>query len=368
MIKRKRRIETKQKKMDFVVENEPNDVQKLYKEKIADQLEKRNRERQQLVNAKHELQKQNIASNESLDYFQESFRANVTSIEDALANLKPSTDRIKLTQDIHKIHEDIQNLQNYLTASTFFLSNYTIKACQSILNDLKTQIEVTKDKLLAKKKFNFRSKTDAASTSKNATTVVDAAASKQQPSSSTQVNDAFQWTLQNRQNAEIVLDRDETNNKDITVSTLDSCLLKIFGHPGLLQLSHLTNCVILCGPVSRSVFVDNCTNCKFVFGCQQMRVHTSHHCDLYTHVTGRIIIEDCNNINIAPYNYSYTNIDDDFVKAGLDLTKNNWENVGDFNWLSKDVQSPNWQKIAPEQRISSWIDFLDDFRQKMLST
>ncbi|XP_031617301.1 tubulin-specific chaperone C [Contarinia nasturtii] len=352
--------------MDFVVEKEPNDVQKLYKEKIADQLDKRNRERQELVNAKHELQQQNNASNESLDYFQETFRAQVTTIEDALANLKPSNDRIKLTQDINNIHEDIQSLQNYLTASTFFLSNYTIKACQSILNDLKARIEVTKDKLLAKKKFNFRSKVDAASTSRS-TTTVDAAPSKQQPTAST-VNDAFQWTLQNRQNAEIVLVPDDTNNKDITVSTLDSCLLKIFGHPALLQLSHLTNCVILCGPVSRSIFVDNCTNCKFVFSCQQIRLHTSHHCDLYVHVTGRTIIEDCNNINVAPYNYSYTNIDDDFVKAGLDTTKNNWENVGDFNWLSKDIQSPNWQHIAPEQRISCWTDYLTDFRQKILST
>lgn len=352
--------------MDFIVESEPNDIQKTNRERIADQLEKRNRERQQQVNEKHELQKQNLADNENLDYFQETFRKHVSDIEDGLNNLKPNVDRIKLTQDIHKIQEDMQDLQNYLSASTFFLSNYTIKACQKNLNDLTGRIEVTKDSLLAKKKFNFRSKTES-STPKGVTTV-DSAPNKTVTDSSLIKKDRFEWTVQNRQHEEIILVPDETNNKDLTVSTLDSCLLQITGYPSSLQLSHLKNCVILCGPVSRSVFADNCTNCKFIFGCQQLRLHSSHHCDLYMHVTCRAIIEDCNNINVAPYNYNYANIDDDFVKAGLDINKNNWDDVADFNWLSRDKKSPNWQHIVPDQRISCWNEYSNEFKQKILST
>lgn len=352
--------------MDFVVESELNEMQKTGKEKIADQLEKRNHERQLQLNVKHELQKQNTAANENHDYFQETFRKHVTDIEDGLADLKPNIDRTKLTQDINKIHEELQNLQYYLTASTFFLSNYTIKACQTILSDLKGRIEATKDTLLAKKKFNFRSKADASS-SKGAT-VVDVASTKTAAASAITKQGHYKWTVQNRRNEEISLAPDKTNNQDITVSTLDSCLLYIFGHPSSLQLSKLTNCVILCGPVSRSVFADNCTNCKFIFACQQLRLHTSHHCDLYMHVTCRAIIEDCNNINVAPYNYKYANLDDDFVKAGLDTTKNNWENVADFNWLSTDIQSPNWRHIEPDQRISCWNTYLNEFRPKILST
>lgn len=357
--------------MDFVVESESNDLQKLNRDRIADQLEKRNRDRQQQVNAQHELNKQNVAADESLDYFHVTFRSHVTAIEEDLANLKPNTDKTKLTKDIHAIHEKIQNLQNYLTASTFFLSNYTIKTCQTILNDIKARIEATKETLLAKKKFNFRKKANDASTPAKSVTVVDGTTtSNKEPTVS--VNEAdkanyFEWTVQNRQHEEIVLGPDETNNKDITVSTLDSCLLQIMGHPSSLQLSHLTNCVILCGPVSRSMFADSCTNCKFIFGCQQLRLHTSHHCDLYMHVTCRAIIEDCNNINVAPYNYKYANLDDDFVKAGLDMTKNNWQDVADFNWLSADTHSPNWQQIAPKQRISCWDEYLNEFRQKILS-
>lgn len=353
--------------MSVVVDN---DLQKLNREKIAE-LDKRHRERLEQVNAKHELSKQNNAVNESHDYFQETFRNLVSTIENDIADLKPNTDRNRLTQTIHKIQEDIQNVQNYLTASTFFLSNYTVKTCQTNLNDLKTQIEATKVKLLAKKKFNFRSKADASGLKDSTTSTVDAPTPARSASLTTPIDpvsttkqDHFQWTVQDRQHEEIVLNSDETNNQDITVSMLDSCLLQIFGHPSSLQLSHLTNCVILCGPVCRSVFADNCTNCKFIFGCQQLRLHTSQHCDLYMHVTCRAIIEDCNNINVAPYNYEYANIDDDFAKAGLDTAKNNWNDLADFNWLSTDVQSPNWQQIASDQRISCWKDYLNEFRQK----
>lgn len=355
--------------MDSVVESESNVAQKLNKDRLADQLERRNRERQNQVHLKHELQKQNHATDESFDYFQETFRLHATAIENDLTNLKPTIDRMKLTQDIHKIQEDAQNLQNYLTASTYFLSNYTIKTYQAILSDLNGRIEATKDKFLTKKKFNFRSKADASTTKEIST--VDGATnnSSTKPLSTLNIiKDAFQWTVQNREHEEIVLSSNETNNNDITVSKLNNCLLHIFGHLSSLQLSHLTNCVILCGPVSRSVFADNCINCKFIFGCQQLRFHQSHHCDLYMHVTCRAIIEDCNNINVAPYNYTYANIDDDFVKAGLDPTKNNWENVADFNWLSTDIQSPNWHQIASEQRISCWNDFLNEFRQTHVFT
>lgn len=339
------------------------DTQKLTRDKLADQLAKRHRERQQQLNVKHQANEQNLAVNESFDYFQQTFREHVAAIEESIAKLKPGN-RTQLAQDINKICEAIQNLQSYLTASTFFLPNYTIKAYQQTVNELKTRIESAKDKLLTKKKFGFRSKVESTPKVSNNDSVDSVPSQSTRPAESSHRID---WTVQNQKNQEIVLTAAETNDKDITISTVDSCLIIIFGHPGSLQLSALTNCVILCGPIARSLFADNCTNCKFAFGCQQLRLHSSQHCDLYMHVTSRAIIEDCNHINVAPFNYTYDNIDDDFVKAGLDLNKNNWENVADFNWLSTDVKSPNWNPIAIDERITNWIEHSNGFRHKILS-
>lgn len=331
-----------------------SDSQKFGKTGLIDQLDKRNRERQQHLEVKHKLNKQHVAENESHDYFQLTFRGHVEKIESGLSHLTPNSDRTKLASEIQKIAEDIQDLQIYLSASTFFLSNYTVKSCQEIVNELKTRIEATKDSLLSKKKFNFRSKP---TTSK---TVVDGTASTPiQPAAAVHI---FEWTIQNRQNEEIQLLPTETNGKDITISSVSNCILRIEGHPSSLQLSQLTNCIILCGPVGRSVFADNCIDCKLAFGCQQLRFHSSRKCHIYAHVTCRTIIEDCHDIQVAPYNYNYDNVEEDFAKAGLDLNKNNWGDVADFNWLSKDMASPNWKQMDVKDRSPVWVQICQQFK------
>lgn len=333
-------------------------------DKLSDQLTKRNSELQAQWVAKHELTKQHAAISEDQEHFQTELREQIKRIENELNNLTP-VNRNHVTAEIARIAADIQKLQSSFTSATLFLTNYNVKSSQAILNDICSKLEATKEKLLGKKKFGFRTKTTAAA--KSATVSETDAAVTLTPTPNSPLYDHVKWTIRDRQNEEIVLTESEVNDQDITVSTLENCCLIVRGHAASLQLSHLINCIVLCGPVSRSVFADNCTNCKLVFGCQQLRLHSSNHCDLYMHVTCRAIIEDCKNINVAPYNYVYANIDDDFAKAGLDLTRNNWMHVADFNWLSIDVASPNWQRIDEAKRVNNWNNFLTEFRSKILS-
>lgn len=330
------------------------------KDKIANQLNKRHRERQDQLNAKLELTKLNTSEKENSEFFQETYRNRIHLIEKKLNGLSSGTiDKITLAQNIQTIFEDIQKQQNYLTSSTFFLSNYTVKIYQENIEDLRSRTETIKNKLLAKKRFNFQTRMNNASKSITTVDLAPKQSITDQPSNKTV--HTIDWTVRNRKNDEILLSADETNNKDITISSLESCLIRIEGHPSSLQISNLKKCVVFCGPISRSVFADNCTDCKFVFGCQQLRLHTSHNCDLYMHVTCRAIIEDCDNINVAPY--IYENMENDFIDAGLDFGKNNWDDVADFNWLSSNMESPNWKRIAPEKRISDWESFLNEFRK-----
>jgi len=330
-------------------------MKKLISEKTGI-LEKRNKERQQNLETKHELNRKNAAESEGYELFQNNFQQQIRDIENILTGLKPG-DREQLTIQFNDILNNIQNLQNYLTSSTLFLSNYTIKTCQTKINELKTKVESTKEKLLTKRKFGFRSKPETISVTKPETKAIIS-----KPIYMPLNIDHLISTVEKKQNVEIVLEKDDVNEKDITISALSKCIIQIMGHPGSLRLSDLTDCIVLCGPVSRSVFADDCKNCKFAFGCQQLRLHTSNYCDIYMHVTCRAIIEDCSNINVAPYNYEYPDISDDFAKAKLDTDKNNWENVADFNWLSTDVNSPNWQKLDSSKRINDWRRYLEDFR------
>ena len=72
------------------------------------------------------------------------------------------------------------------------------------------------------------------------------------------------------------------------------------------------HCSILCGPVSSSVFIEDCKDCTFVVACQQLRVHGTVQSLFYLHVTSRAIIEDCQQVSFAPYNLTYPELEQHF--------------------------------------------------------
>lgn len=316
-----------------------------------------NRERERQQNRENALKSKadTNAEEEDRDLFRETFEKRVREVEENLENMQPG-DTKHLSKQLHDASTAIQELQNYLSNSTLFLPDYNVKGYQGIISKLVTNLENTKTKLLPKKKFGFKAAKPLP------TTITDGPALKPIKNTSTKAQNV-DWTIQDRANEEIILENDETNNKDLTMSTLTNCLILIKGHAGSLQLSNLKKCLIVCGPVARSIFADNCEDCTFTFGCQQLRLHSSKNCSLYMHVTCRAIIEDCTNISVAPFNYSYDNIDIDFMKAGLDIKINNWEDVADFNWLSTDKASPNWRKLRAEERIADFDELISSFRQ-----
>ena len=138
------------------------------------------------------------------------------------------------------------------------------------------------------------------------------------------------------------------------MSGLSRCRLEIHGAPLTLHLTNISLCTILSGPVSSSVMVDTCSSSSLVLSCQQLRTHSTSDTDIYLHTTAKAILEDCRGIRVAPYNWEYPGADQDYSVAGLDRSINNWEHIGDFNWLSTDVPSPNWTILQEGERKQSW--------------
>lgn len=347
----------------------------MNKTKITDMLDRRHKDRKLHLDTMQNLKLRDSAATENFDYFKDSFLERYRELEFNLLNIQSTQhdNNIDLSAKFNKISTSIQELQGYLSSSTLFLPESTVKMCQRRIEQLLLQFEDVKLKLMPKKKFGFRKKQANVVTDTSTPTIAlkrtiskkddDADDNKLiQLSNHSRIID---WTLQQKSNQEFILQNDEVNGKDLTMSSLTNCLIQIIGHPGSLQLSNLNNCIILCGPIARSMFADNCFNCKFVFGCQQFRCHSSQTCDIYMHVTCRAIIEDCIEIHVAPYTFTYSNIEIDFIKAGLDLTKNNWEDVADFNWLSTDNASPNWKKILICDRINDWNSVIKEYRQNV---
>ncbi|XP_058817583.1 tubulin-specific chaperone C [Topomyia yanbarensis] len=326
------------------------------KEKIADILNRRHKERKnQIETAKLERQK-DADESEAIEYFEASFEQEVKKINNSLDSVAASdSNKAAIFENVQK---EIFNLQRYLSTSTFFLHEYKIKVCQNTINELCKRLDMLKNELIPKKKFGFKSKKTVKINQDGRYAIGKVANATCSEAS----EDRMKWTFSEKRNECIKLPRSAINDQNITASDLCNCIVRLEGHSGSLQFSKLKNCLVFCGPTSRSIFLDDCVNCKFVVACQQLRCHRSRDCDLYLKVTSRAIIEDCSQIQVAEYNLSYDGLGDDLVKSGLDESANNWNELDDFDWLATDKQSPNWSILSADQVISDWDLYQSQFQ------
>lgn len=333
------------------------------KDYLLERLNKRNKDRQNYLDVKLEQRSKESALNEGVDYFAQAFGERACEIEQRISTLQLDSGDAPLP-DLSKLFGDItlqiQELQNYLTASTMFLSDFKIKSCQNALNALTSACDEARQRLMPKKKFGFSGKKTLVKQK------LPPALSKVDGTPKTAPCSSFTWTIANRSNAHIVLSAEQVNGKDITISNLHKCLVELQGHAGSVQISNANQCTLLCGPVSRSFFAEQLNRCTVAIACQQLRLHSSQSTRIYLHVTCRAIIEDCRQIEIDVYNYDYAELESDYEQSGLNKSQNNYTDVADFNWLSPDVHSPNWQ-LLKDHAAPNWSAVRRDFLNRISS-
>lgn len=313
-------------------------------EKITELLDKRHKERKEKLENLQEIKSKETSVNEGIDYFDSVYDEKVREIQNNLNNLEAGD--VNLASTFCKITQTLQDLQRFLSSSTFFLTDRKVQKCQEQLNDILFRLDEKKAQLVPKKKFGFKNKAKAESRQGDQVDAVVA----QRPAETKQ----FEYTISNRRGEVINFTGVDADNQDLTVANLQDCVIRIEGHPGSLHVKNLHNCLIVSGPIARSFFGENCKQCRFVVACQQLRLHSSNACDIYLHVTSRGIIEDSNEIFVAPYNLQYPQLAADYDASGLPLNRNNWNDLADFNWLSTEQHSPNWSHIPESRLVTDW--------------
>lgn len=320
-------------------------------------LTKREQDRQLDLQKKKELREENDAVNERVGSFLELYEKHKKRIEEAIGKcvVVPAGE---LPEHFNQIYKDIQALQKYVAASNVFLRVYDIQRSNEAISELTSRTRQLEEKLLPKKKFGFKNKKII----KNDKNIITNGIPKDEVDFSKKdtkihfednicgFSDRFGETLS--------MSPEHISKKDLSARNLTKCLIRFLGNASTLHCSNLKDCILLCGPVSTSIFAENCESCTFVVACQQLRLHTSKNIKIYLHVTSHGILEDCTGIQVAPYNLRYKNIKEDFEKAGLNMNTNNWDDLNDFNWLNADKKSPNWSIMDDNERVASWDNLI----------
>ncbi|KAM9336666.1 tubulin-specific chaperone C [Symphorus nematophorus] len=324
---------------------------------MQERLQKRHQTRIEDAERRREAKESQAVAEEQGEYFFKTFNTEQASIEELLSSCS-GAERVVVTQRLEEATRKTQQLQKFVNDSVLFLRQYDLRKAQAALQKLQTSLTETREECLPKKKFAFKSRTKAANKapapasdtpSPDAATPADTGSAQVDGAAATE-----QCGFSNMENQHLTKTAVEIQKQDVLLTHLINCKVRLFGSPSTLHLKHIDNCEILCGPVSSSVFVDQCTNSTLAFPCQQLRTHNTTDTQVYLHVTSRAIIEDCRGVSVAPFSWSYPTLEEDFTESGLARDRNNWSQVDDFNWLAAGTPSPNWTVIPESDRKTNW--------------
>ncbi|XP_008833977.1 tubulin-specific chaperone C [Nannospalax galili] len=315
---------------------------------VPERLQRREQERQLEAERRKQKRQGQEVQEEKSGFFVAAFSRERAAAEELLRG-EASAERLE------EAAARLQGLRKLLNDSVVFLAAYDLRQGQEALAQLQTALAERRQELQPKKRFAFKTRRkDAVGAAKvDAAPVAPAAPS---PPLTEKGGPDASWAcgFSNLESQVLEKSADELHQRDILLTELSNCTVTLRGNPNTLRLAKARGCKVLCGPVSTSVFLEDCSDCLLAVACQQLRVHTTKDTRIFLQVTSRAIVEDCSGIQFAPYTWSYLGIDKDFQDSGLDRNKNNWNAVDDFNWLARDVASPNWSILPEEEWEVQW--------------
>lgn len=277
--------------------------------------------------------------------FESSFKTLSKEIHDMLISIEKNPVE---TDNFHNILQKINQLQELLNDSKTFLPAYNMKKNSDEIKELTKYYEQLHEKIQPKKKFTFgKQPTTSAVKAK----VED----KFEPIKESKVYKA-DCGFKNRSNENhLILEEDETFMKDVALDELTNCIVLICGTPSTVRATSLTMVnVYVCAKTS--IYIENCKECTFICGSQQLRIHDTVDTKFYMYVTSSAIMENSKKLQFAPISFNTSLIlKKAFEMADFDLSKNNWKIVNDFDWLSSDP-SPNWCEIPEQERKQPYED------------
>ncbi|XP_053456911.1 tubulin-specific chaperone C [Nycticebus coucang] len=320
---------------------------------VPERLQRREQERQLEVEKRKQKRQNQEVEEEKSDFFTAAFSRERAAVEELLTGGE-SVERLE------EAASRLQGLQKLLNDSVLFLAAYDLRQGQATLARLQAALAERREELQPKKRFAFKTRRKDATSS----TKVDAASGAPATESSLaslpplkkEGGFGSSWVcgFSNLESQVLEKKADELHQRDVLLTELSNCTIKLYGNPNTLRLAKARSCKLLCGPVSTSVFLEDCSDCVLAVACQQLRIHSTKDTRIFLQVISRAIVEDCSGIQFAPYTWTYPGIDKDFEGSGLDRNKNNWNDVDDFNWLARDVASPNWSILPEEKRNILW--------------
>ncbi|KAL8941659.1 MAG: hypothetical protein Q9216_002122 [Gyalolechia sp. 2 TL-2023] len=279
---------------------------------------------------------------------------------------------------------DVNDLKNEIGGQASQTTPHDQRTYDEVLKELNKQLQDVRSEIMPKRKFAFKPQASTAPTNQSSGTsappFVESSSTLPLEESSKHLDPesvktgTSQGDLDEASALSNVHHGLRTENsfghadRGIVMTNSSQCVIKCAVPSPKLTIDNVQSSVLLAGPINGATFVTGMIASVLVVACRQLRMHRCRDCVVYLRCSSRPIIEDCSNIQFAPFPEELVckrlfslpfdtkaSLTPNLLKdmAPLDGTiSDQWDQVHDFNWL-KAGHSPNWTILEPEKRKSS---------------
>jgi tubulin-specific chaperone C len=224
--------------------------------------------------------------------------------------------------------QDFYNLNHQL------LPHYDNQRIQERLTKMSQRIQNIEQRIRPRKKFSFRNPQSAKSDQPSQEIPQKTIEQPQISQSSFLENCSFQILFPETEWCE-----------SYTIQHCRQSTFVIASQLTAIHLRHLTDCTIVCAPVTSSVMIEKCENCTLVVGGHQIRIHNSYNCEVYLLAKGQPILEGCKDLCVSPYSFQYSQVNDHLQRMGMSESEvNKWDEITDLEWFQSG-KSPHWKRV-----------------------
>eukprot|EP01062_Namystynia_karyoxenos_P070998 TRINITY_DN6640_c1_g1_i1.p1 TRINITY_DN6640_c1_g1~~TRINITY_DN6640_c1_g1_i1.p1 ORF type:complete len:458 (+),score=146.32 TRINITY_DN6640_c1_g1_i1:65-1375(+) len=143
----------------------------------------------------------------------------------------------------------------------------------------------------------------------------------------------------------------------LSIAGLERCRVVALGSCDCIDVDDCTDCEIVLGCCSGSLFVRNCTGLCLTACCRQLRMFEVNQAELFVHVETDPCVEASAQIVLRPLNASMPGLVRAFAAAGLHAEDNRFRHAADFSRFADTKRElgfsiPQWVGVVSMRRIA----------------
>ena len=160
------------------------------------------------------------------------------------------------------------------------------------------------------------------------------------------------YTFQDKVEETLTKEPGSISGQPFEIKSLKKCEVRLMCYSSQVNVDQVAGSRVFIGPCETSVFIRDCTDCKFTVACKQLRLRDCSRCTFHLFSETDPIIETSSTLVFAPFNAAYKELEAQFKSARLNPKDNHWRQIFDFNPSEEEGDRLNYK--LDESDVKTW--------------